>query len=127
MAKILIIDDDSALSDIFKDVLEQAKHEVLVADNGTKGFEAAKVQIPNLILLDFMLPDENGAAVLKKLKAEEQTKEIPVVILSNFGQEDNIKQTLYDGASEFWLKYQLGPSDIVSKVKAILHEQPKVS
>lgn len=127
MAKILIIDDDLALGEIFKETLEQAKHQVLVADNGAKGFDAAKTQIPNLILLDFMLPDENGAEVLKKLKADPATNAIPVVLLSNFGQEDKIRQTLYDGAAEFWLKYQLGPADITAKVEAILHEQPKAS
>lgn len=120
--KILIIDDDSGLTDIFKATLESAQYQVILAENGQKGFESAKLELPNAILLDFLLPDMNGNDVLQKLKADEATKNIPVVVLSNFGQEDKIKQTLYSGATDFWLKYQVGPEDLVAKVKTLLSQ-----
>lgn len=118
--KILLIDDDVDLTNIFKATLEQGQYQVLLAENGQKGIDLAKQELPHLILLDFILPDANGADVLRKLKADEATKAIPVAILSNFGQEDKIKQTFYNGASDFWLKYQLGPEDLVAKVEALL-------
>ena len=123
MAKVLIIDDDAGLTGIFKQALQQEKYEVVVADTGEKGIGLAQKENPQLILLDYMLPDLNGIAVLKKLKEDDHTKSIPVAILSNFGQEDTIKQSLYDGASEFWLKYRLGPEDLINKVGTILLHQ----
>jgi len=122
MAKILIIDDDAGLTDIFKATLESAAYQVILAETGQKGFDRAKLELPNAILLDFLLPDMNGTDVLQKLKADEATKNIPVVVLSNFGQEDKIKQTLYNGATDFWLKYQVGPEDLVAKVKTLLSQ-----
>lgn len=120
MAKILIIDDDQGLTTIFKAALERAQHEVLLAQTGEEGIRTAKTEQPQLILLDFILPDVDGHEVLKRLKADEQTKAIPVAILSNFGQKDKIKSTLSEGASEFILKYQIGTEDLVEKVKGLL-------
>lgn len=126
MAKrVLIIDDDTGLTDIFKAALVQAKYDVVVAETGEGGITAAQTEKPNLILLDYMLPDLNGVEVLKRLKSQEQTKNIPVAILSNFGQEERIRESLYDGASDFWLKYQLAPVDLVSKVATILDESTR--
>lgn len=128
MAKVLIIDDDAGLTGIFKSALENAKYEVVVAQTGEKGIASAQTEAPHLILLDYMLPDLNGVEVLKRLKSQDQTRNIPVAILTNFGQEDTIKQSLYDGASEFWLKYQLGPEDLINKVNTILlHEKQEVT
>ena len=120
--KILIIDDDLGLSGILKAALEQAEYEVFLAETAAKGIEMAENENPSLILLDFMLPDQNGIDVLKKLKENEKTKNIPVTILSNFAQENTIKQSLNDGAIEFWIKYQVGPEDIIDKVKTVLNE-----
>jgi len=122
MKKVLIIDDDPGLANIFKDALQMAQYDVIVAENGTKGIEMATTSTPAAILLDYVLPDLNGVDVLKKLKEADTTKNIPVVILSNFGQEDKIKESLYDGATDFWLKYQLGPQDLIDKVNNLLNE-----
>lgn len=120
--KILIIDDDLGLIEIFKTVLVDANYQIFTAERGGKGMDLAVAEVPDLILLDYMLPDINGIEVLKRLKTQELTKNIPIVILTNFGQENTIKQSLYDGATDFWLKYQIGPQDLVDKVKVILHD-----
>lgn len=124
--KILIIDDDPGLGEIFKRALEEKQYEVLLAETATKGIELAKSTLPDLILLDFMLPDFNGTQALKKLKADPLTKDIPVAILSNFGQEERIKETLNEGALDFWIKYQLGTEDLLYKVGSVLNKnEPK--
>lgn len=120
--KILIVDDDSALAQTVKIALEQASYQVLVAENGTRGLEIARKELPDLILLDIVMPDINGIEVLKRLKADKQTQDIKVAIFTNFGQEANIKETFQSGASEVLLKYNLGTEDIVKKVDSLIHE-----
>lgn len=120
--KVLIVDDDSGLVEIFKAALERAQYQVLVALNGKRGLEIAKQELPDLILLDIVMPDINGTEVLKLLKSDKQTEHLKVAIITNFGQEETIQQTLASGAIEVLLKYNLGTEDLVSKVGAILHE-----
>lgn len=122
--KILIIDDDLGFTAITKGALENAHYQVLVAQTGTTGFEAAKKELPDLILLDFMLSDMNGTQLLKKLKGEVTTAGIPVAVLTNFGQEPVVKESLSIGAKEVFLKYQVGTEDLVNKVNSLLYGQP---
>lgn len=124
--KILIVDDDSALAQNVKVALEQASYQVLVAENGTRGLEIARRELPDLILLDIVMPDINGIEVLKRLKADKQTQDIKVAIFTNFGQESNIKETLQSGASEVLLKYNLGTEDIVRKIDSLIHESENI-
>ena len=124
--KILVVDDDSALAATIKIALEQASYKVLVAENGTKGLEMARRELPDLILLDIVMPDINGIEVLKILKGDKQTQDIKVAILTNFGQEANIRETLQSGASDVLLKYNLGTEDIVKKVGSIIHEPESI-
>ena len=77
MKKILFIEDESALQKTFGDILRQEDYEILSALDGEKGLELAQTEKPDLILLDLILPKINGFEVLKKLKADKETKEIP--------------------------------------------------
>ncbi len=78
-------------------ILERAGFEVFLAEDGEKGYNLAQ-NLPNLILLDIMLPKMNGIMLLKKLKEENLTKNIPVVLLTNLGQEEIIKTAFDNGA-----------------------------
>lgn len=121
MTKILLIDDDQSLADIFKTVLEKAGFEVITANDGKTGLEKANSEAPNLILLDQILPDAKGTEILKNIKTS-ALKDIPVAILSNFGQSELIEEALNLGAVEYLLKYQIAPEDLVNKVKKIMKE-----
>lgn len=120
--KVLIVDDDEALSTLFSTVLEKDGFEVTTAFDGRSGLEKAKTEKPSLVLLDQILPDIGGNEVLKTLKADDETKSIPVAILSNFGQNELVKDAINNGAVEYILKYQIEPQDLVAKVKDLLKQ-----
>lgn len=120
MAKILLIDDDEALLAVFTTALQKDGFETVTASTGAQGLEKAKSEKPDLILLDQILPDISGNEVLKQVKANEITKNIPVIILSNFSQEELVKEAINEGARDYVFKYQVATSDVVNKVKDAL-------
>lgn len=92
------------------------------AANGKAGLEHAKTDKPDLILLDQVLPDIAGNDVLKTLKQDLETKQIPVAMLSNFGQNQQVQEAIQQGALDYILKYQVEPQDLIVKVKTLLQE-----
>lgn len=120
MAKILLIDDDKDLSTVFETALKKAGFEVVTAATAEDGLAKVKTENPDLVLLDQILPDLKGNEVLKKLKEDPQTQNIPVALLSNFGQNELIQEAIGQGAADYILKYQIEPQDLVRKVNALL-------
>lgn len=123
MAKILLIDDDDTLITVFSTALQKDGFETVTAPDGKTGIEKAKSENPDLVLLDQVLPDISGNDVLVKLKSEEATKNIPVIILSNFSQEELVKQALNAGALDYIFKYQAATQDVVAKVRNALQKK----
>ncbi len=120
--KILLIDDDEALTTIFTAALTKEGFEVVVTNTGQEGINKAKTDTPNLILLDQVLPDFSGNDILKQLKQDEKTKNIPIIILSNFSQEELVKEAINQGAADYVFKYQVEPKDVVEKIKRALNK-----
>ncbi len=118
--KILLIDDDQSSLTIFSTALIKEGFQTTSAETGEAGLSMARSEKPDLILLDQVLPDISGNDVLKNLKADEQTKNIPVILLSNFSQEELVKAALNEGAIDYVFKYQVEPKEVVVKVKQIL-------
>jgi len=118
--KVLIVDDDENLSAVFETALQKNGLETVFALNGKGGLDKARLEKPDLILLDQVLPDISGNEVLKTLKMDAQTQNIPVIILSNFSQEELVKEAINNGAMDYVFKYQIEPQDLVSKVKQAL-------
>lgn len=118
--KVLLVDDDQAITTVFATALSKEGLETSHATTAQEGLDKAKAELPDLILLDQILPDMQGNEVLAKLKADETTKAIPVVILSNFSQEELVKEAINKGAMDYIFKYQAATSDVVNKVKQIL-------
>jgi DNA-binding response OmpR family regulator len=119
--KILLVDDDESLLTIFTTVLTNDGHTVMTAGNGQAALEKAKNEKPEFVLLDQVLPDIQGNEVLRTLKADLETKNIPVAMLSNFGQNELIQEAINLGAIDYILKYQIEPEDLVQR----LHELTK--
>ena len=117
--KILLIEDEFYISDLYKMMLESANFEVILGHDGEEGLELAQ-GLPDLILLDIMLPKMNGIIVLKTLKSNPRTKNIPVVLLTNLGQESIIKAAFNLGACGCLLKVRLEPKDLSTKVMYFL-------
>jgi len=118
--KVLLIDDDEALTTIFTAALTKEGFQVVVTHTGQEGINAASTETPNLILLDQVLPDFSGNDILKQLKLDEKTKNIPVIILSNFSQDELVKEAINQGVAEYVFKYQVEPKDVIEKIKRTL-------
>lgn len=131
MAKILIVDDDALLVRMYEKKLVNDGYDVATASEGQEALQKLQTDIPDLMLLDIMMPIMNGLEVLKKIKSDEKTKNLPVIMLTNVGGSDEDAQRgLELGAIAYLIKAENKPSDIVSKIKEILggytREIPKV-
>lgn len=120
MKKILIIEDDTFLSEMYATKLTQAGYQVEVADEGQKGIEKAKASQPDLILLDIVLPKMDGFEMLKLVKEDNQLKNIPVILLTNLGQKSEVEKGLSLGASAYIIKAHYTPAAVVAKIKEVL-------
>ncbi len=120
--KVLLIEDEPALRDIYATKLRMEDFEVLEAADGVEGFDSAIQELPDVILLDVVLPMKDGFQVLQDLKRHPKTVEIPVMILSNLGQEYEVKRGLALGACCFLTKANLTPGRLVDEVRRVLAE-----
>lgn len=118
---VLLVEDDVFLSGIYQKKFEMEGYKISTADNGEKGLADAKKKKPDIILLDVLLPKMDGFSVLKELKADPTTKPIPVILLTNLGQKDDVEKGLEAGAVDYLIKAHFKPSEIVDKVKQVLH------
>ena len=114
--KILIVEDDTILSKVITEELQEAGFEVIQAFDGEKGLEMTKEQKPNLVLLDIMMPKMNGLEVLESLKNNSETQNIPVFILTVLGADEDIRKGLELGAKDYIVKSQHAVSEIVEKI-----------
>jgi DNA-binding response OmpR family regulator len=118
---VLLVEDDVFLSGIYQKKFEMEGYKISTSDNGEKGLADAKKKKPDIILLDVLLPKMDGFTVLKELKADASTKGIPVILLTNLGQKDDVEKGLEAGAVDYLIKAHFKPSEIVDKVKSVLH------
>jgi CheY-like chemotaxis protein len=120
--KVLIIDDDQAIVSIWSLSLKAEGLEVITAGTGKLGIEQAKQQKPNIILLDQIIPNMIGNDVLTMLKADPETKAIPVILISNYNESQMMEDAIKKGAVDYLLKYQIDAPDLVNRIKSILAE-----
>lgn len=122
-AKILFVDDDNFLRKVYQSELSEQGYEVILAADGEEGLEKAQINDPDLIILDMIMPQKSGFEVLTELQSNPATKDIPVIILSNLGQDDDIKKGLDLGAVDYLVKDNITLSTIVEKVSHYLHSK----
>ncbi len=118
--KILLVEDEKTLSEMYQTKFEREGFQVLTLDNGAGALEVAKKEKPSLILLDIILPKTDGFSVLEQLKKEVETKKIPVVMLTNLGQDEDVKKGKQLGADDYIVKANSTPAQVVEKVKKFL-------
>ncbi len=123
--KILIVEDDSAFYNLCATALQLKGYEVSHVLDAAIAIEQIRQIKPDLILLDIMLPNKSGLEVLQEMKADEELKDIKVVMLTNFGTEDNVNKAIELGADDYFMKYNIVPSELGDKVGAILGSDPK--
>jgi DNA-binding response OmpR family regulator len=124
-AKILFVDDDNFLRKVYKSELSEQGYEVILAADGEEGLEKSQISDPDLIILDMIMPKKNGFEVLTELQNNPNTQNIPVIILSNLGQEDDIKKGLDLGAVDYLVKDNITLTVIVDKVSQYLNSKTK--
>lgn len=121
--KILSIEDDAFLSGLVSGKLSEHGFAVIAANLGAIGIKEAKAQKPALILLDLMLPDMSGFDILKEVKEDSETKDIPVVILSNLGGSGDLEKALALGAERYLVKSNVLPEEIAEIIEDILSKK----
>lgn len=119
-AKILIVEDDDTLLEMYNIKFKESELTVIAAQDGLTALELAKKELPAVILLDVMMPKMDGFAVLTELKNDPQTKNTPVLMLSNLGQRDDVNKGKKLGASDYIVKASMTPTQVVEKVKSYL-------
>jgi len=118
--KILIIEDEKFLLELYQGRFEKDGYQVFTAINGLTGLKLAQKEKPDLIILDILMPGMDGYEVIRKLKEDNQTKEITILVLSNLGQREEINQGLKTGADDYIIKTDLTPSELIDKVEEML-------
>jgi DNA-binding response OmpR family regulator len=121
--KILMIEDDRFLRKVYKDKLKREGFEFSEATTGEEGLNKAIFEKPDLILLDLILPRKSGFDLLIELKKNPETEKIPVIVLSNLGQESDIKKGLSLGASDYLVKTEISLSEVVEKIKEQIYKK----
>lgn len=118
--KILVVEDEEVLAKVFQEKLEKSGYEVKVAGDGEEAISLAISFKPDAIVLDLLLPKKTGFEVLETLKADGELKVIPVVVVSNLGEDSDIKKALSLGAADYYVKSEHPINEIVEKIKNVL-------
>ena len=123
MSKILLVEDDQFLSSLLKNRLLKEQFEVLNAEDGPKALEILKTVRPDLILLDIILPGKSGFEVFEEIKADPRFQgknAIPVIVISNLGQESDVERSRELGAADYFVKARSSIDDIVKRAREVL-------
>ncbi|MCD6177703.1 response regulator [bacterium] len=120
MKKILIIEDEKILLEMYRDKLQRAGFKVLTAQDTNEGLTVAKKEKPDLIMLDILLPRENGISFLEKQKNISEISSIPVIAFSNFDDPDTKKEAYRLGVKDYIIKSNYTPEEILEKIKKYL-------
>ena len=123
MKKILLVEDEKILAEMYKDKFTEAGFEVFLALEAKEGLKLAKKERPDLIILDILLPRENGITFLTWLRKDEEISSIPVVAFSNYDDPATKREAAKLGVKEYLIKTNYTPSEIVAKIKQLLADE----
>ena len=121
--KILVIEDEKPIADAMQVGLSEVGYEVSVAYDGEDGLKQAKELIPDLILLDLLLPKKDGITVLNELRQDEKTKSVPVMILSQLSDTGKISEGVALGVVGYLVKVDFSLAEVVEKIKEVLGDK----
>ncbi len=121
--KILVVEDDELMAGLLSRKLTNAGFTVTSAFDGESGLKNIEKEIPDIILLDLILPGINGFDFLSRVKKDEKTKNVPVIILSNLGSREEIQKGLEQGADDYLIKANVLIDEVISKISALVQKQ----
>ena len=119
MARILIVDDSPSQLMGIRRIVEKLGHDALTAEDGAAGVDAAKREIPDLILMDVVMPRKNGFEALRELRTHDTTRETPVILVTTRGEPTNVEEGYAAGCSDFVTK-PIEPEELLTKVRSCL-------
>ena len=122
MSKVLLVEDDPFLSSLLKNRLQKEGLEVILARDGEEALNSLKSGKPDLILLDLILPKKSGFEVMEEMRNDPQiqSQEMPIIIISNLGQPEDISRGQELGAIEYFIKAKTSIDELVEKIKGFL-------
>ena len=122
MAKIVFVEDEAALQKTLGQTLRERGHQVVPALNGLEGVRLIEKEKPDLVLLDLILPKMDGIEVLKAIRAQESTKDVPVIILTNMEGANQVEEALRLGATTYLVKTNYTLEEVADKVEQIIND-----
>jgi len=121
--KVLIVEDDVMLNKIYQTKLGIVGYKVFAAYDGEEGIKKMEETLPNIVLLDLMLPKVNGLQILAEMRKNPNTRKTPVIVLSNLGQADDATKALQLGADDYVVKLNTPPSSVLKKIQMLLSQR----
>lgn len=127
MKKVIIVDDDELLRKLLTRKLKEEGYEVVLAVDGKEGVEKIKEGKPDLILMDIVMPNMDGFQAMEEIQKDESISHIPIVVVSNSGQPVEIDRAKKLGASDWLVKTEFDPQEVINKVIAQIGEGEKTT
>jgi len=116
IAKVLVVDDDLIVSEMYRLALSRAGHDVQVANDGVAALESVSNSPPDIVFLDIRMPKKDGMEVLRDLAAADITRSMPVIMLSNYDEPGLVRESIRLGAKEYLVKAGTNPADLARLV-----------
>jgi CheY-like chemotaxis protein len=120
--KVLIVEDDQLIQKMYQKIFTFEGYDVVVASDGEEGLAKVQTDAPGVVLLDIMMPKMNGMEVLRHLKADQTTKNIPVIMLSNLAGDGDVDTAISSGAMKYIIKSEHDPQEVVDMVGESIKE-----
>lgn len=117
--KILIVDDDNNLREMYAEIFQRADFEVFQADNGMGGLDIATMKSPDVIFTGIMMPKMDGFTMMESLRQNEKTANIPIVVSSHMGNEEDRERAKSLGAKDFIVRGMTRPIEVIERIKSI--------
>jgi DNA-binding response OmpR family regulator len=124
--KVLFVEDDEGFFNIFSVPLKMKGYDVVHVADGSLAVEKIITEKPDLVLLDIVLPGTSGLDILKELREREETQSITIIMLTNFGNDDNIAKAMEYGSDDYLMKYNIVPSELPDKIATLLGEDQEL-
>jgi CheY-like chemotaxis protein len=118
--KVLIVEDDIFVAEVYSTKLLEMGHEIQIARNGQEGLAMLEQSVPDLILLDIVMPIMGGIEMLAEVKKKDEWKNIPIILLTNIGEKESIQKVRSLGVEDYLIKSHFTPAEVIEKINNIL-------
>lgn len=120
---VLLAEDDNFVSDIYNLKLQKEGFQVVLAQDGREAIKYLETEVPDIIMLDIMMPYADGMDVLVAMQKDEHLKHVPILMLTNLSDRENIDKAMSMGASDYLIKAHFTPSEVVQKVRELIKQK----